>query len=177
VPVDNIIQWAEKATWPLAAVIFAVAFYRFIAPAIGRHLRTKQAEGATKAMAELNGRLVAAVRDALNPVIKEGMRSAVDERFREMPEELRAKIKGIGEHGARGALGEFLLQHHPIERLKTLEAWVVDHDKDADLRESRIHTMEINIAVIEQVQKGQDVLKAMIADLKEAVDAMHTRRR
>lgn len=171
---DWLIEAAKQRGPEVALLIVAVAFYRYIAPGIGKFFKTKVA---AKAVTELNGKLVEAVRLAIQPLIKESMEATFDARFREMPEFIREKIRGLGEHGANNAILVWDGKNNILSRIGFLElekttsdAWRKDRDKDDDAREGRIHDMEIALARLDEVQKGQKALTEMLAEMKKSVD-------
>jgi len=103
---DLIVAIAHQVGWPLTGALVGGALYR-MAPYIGRWFESRgylrRQRQANQAVSELNGKLVHAMREALD----EQMRDAFDERFRDMPEFARNKIKEISKYGASEVLQAF----------------------------------------------------------------------
>ena len=135
--------------YALATVLLAATAYR-LSPSLGRAIESRamraRARHIGQAIDQLNGKLIAAIGRAIEPL----MTQTVDRRFDEMPERMRNKIKGIGEHGANGALAVFELRFAPriqeidtrlgeqCERLDRVETLVADVGRGVARIEGRL---------------------------------------
>lgn len=109
---EFLITLAKQSSYAFAAVLVAYAIFtqrNRIGRAFESRSQRHHTQAQTFAIDQLNGKLMEVLGKAITPLIE----LAVDQRFRDMPEFMRDKIKILGEHGANNALLAYELKVTP----------------------------------------------------------------
>jgi len=112
-PSEIVSAVARQGGYALAAAVISLMLYsqrEKIGTAIQAHATSRQ----WRAVESANGKLVDALGKAMGPV----MESAIDKRFREMPEFMREKIEGVVADEIRGISNELVAQGKRQDRME-----------------------------------------------------------